>query len=98
MSKKELKEKQERLRASRGAHRGVLTKRIGEANDILEPEGMLSNEQIKQLDVLYHLLESKLKLVEGLDESILSLCEVETIQNEIEDSERVLERVVKWHP
>lgn len=47
---------------------------------------MLSNEQIKQLDVLHRLLESKLKLVEGLDESILSLCEVETIQNEIEDS------------
>ena len=52
---------------------------------------MLSNEQIKQLDILHRLLESKLKLVEGLDESILSLCEVETIQNEIEDSERVLE-------
>ena len=95
MTEKELKEKLERLRASRGAHRGVLTKRIGEANDILESEGMLSNEQIKQLDVLHRLLESKLKLVEGLDESILSLCEVETIQNEIEDSERVLERVVE---
>ena len=95
MSEKELKEKLERLRASRGAHRGVLTKRIGEANEILESEGMLSNEQIKQLDVLHRLLENKLKLVEGLDESILSLCEVETIQNEIEDSERVLERVVE---
>ena len=35
-----------------------------------------------------------MKLVESLDESILSLCEVETIQAEIEDSERVLERVV----
>ena len=95
MSEKELKEKLERLRASRGAHRGVLTKRIGEANEILESEGMLSNEQIKQLDVLHRLLENKLKLVEGLDESFLSLCEVETIQNEIEDSERVLERVVE---
>ena len=52
---------------------------------------MLSNEQIKQLDILHRLLESKLKLVEGLDKSILSLCEVQTIQNEIEDSERVLE-------
>lgn len=38
MSEKELKEKLERLRASRGAHRGVLTKRIGEANEILESE------------------------------------------------------------
>ena len=95
MSEKELKEKLKRLRASRGAHRGVLTKRIGEANEIIESEGMLSNEQIKQLDVLHRLLENKLKLVEGLDESILSLCEVETIQNEIEDSERVLERVVE---
>ena len=94
MSEKELKEKLDRLKASRGAHRGVITKRIGEANTILEPEGTLNNEQAKQLDVLHRLLESKLKLVESLDESILSLCEVETIQAEIEDSERVLERVV----
>ena len=94
MSEKELKEKLDRLKASRGAHRGVITKRIGEVNTILEPEGTLNNEQAKQLDVLHRLLESKLKLVESLDESILSLCEVETIQAEIEDSERVLERVV----
>lgn len=35
-----------------------------------------------------------MKLIEDLDQNILSLCEVDTIQNEIEDSEKVLERVV----
>jgi len=35
-----------------------------------------------------------LKLIEDLDQNILSLCEVDTIQNEIKDSEKVLERVV----
>ena len=39
-------------------------------------------------------LENKLKLVEDLDQNILSLCEVDTIQNKIEDSEKVLERVI----
>lgn len=94
MSEKELKEKLERLKASRGAYRRVITWRIGDANNILGTGGTLDNEQVKQLDVLHPLLENKLKVVEDLDQSILSLCEVDTIQNEIEDSEKVLERVV----
>ena len=36
MSEKEIKEKLERLKASRGAPRGVITRSIGDANDILE--------------------------------------------------------------
>ena len=51
MSEKELKEKLERLKASRGAHRGVITRRISDANEILGSGGTLDNEQVKQLDV-----------------------------------------------
>ena len=46
------------------------------------------------MDVINRLLENKLKIVEDLDQNILSLCDVEAIQGEIEDSEKVLERVV----
>ena len=53
MSEKELKGKLERLKASRGAHRGVITRRIGDANEILGTGGTLDNEQVKQLDVLH---------------------------------------------
>ena len=35
-----------------------------------------------------------IKIVGDLDQNILSLCDVEAIQGEIEDSEKVLERVV----
>ena len=44
--------------------------------------------------MINRLLENKLKIVEDLDQNILSLCDVEAIQGEIEDSDKVLERVV----
>ena len=49
---------------------------------------------ITALDVLDRLLKNKLKLVEDLDQNILSLCDVGSISNEVEESETVLERVV----
>ena len=94
MGDEDTKEKLERLRAIRRANRGVITKKISDANAILGIGGTLSNEQEAQLDVINRLLENKLKIVEDLDQNILSLCDVEAIQGEIEDSEKVLERVV----
>ena len=94
MGEEETKEKLERLRAIRGANRGVITKKIGDANAILGIGGTLNRDQAAQLDVINHLLKNKLKLVEDLDQNILSLCDVEAIQGKIEDSEKVLERGV----
>lgn len=54
----------------------------------------LNDDQIKSLEVLDRLLTGKLKTIEELDQSVLSLCSVDVIQAEIEDAEKVLERVV----
>ena len=51
MSEEELrKNKLEQLKATRGGHRGVLTKRIGDVKEILQG-GTLNDEQVTQLDV-----------------------------------------------
>ena len=55
----------------------------------------LNDDQIKSLEVLDRLLTGKLKTIEELDQSVLSLCSVDVIQAEIEDAEKVLERVVE---
>ena len=41
MADKDVKEKLERLKATRGANRGVITKKIGEVDDILGTGGTL---------------------------------------------------------
>ena len=94
MANKDVKEKLERLKATRGANRGVITKKIGEVDEILGTGGTLSSHQVTQLDILNRLLENKLKLVEDLDQGVLSLCDLEAIQGEIEESQKVLEKVV----
>ena len=94
MGDKDAKEKLERVKAIRAANRGVITKKITDVNEILNG-GTINDDQRKALEVLDRLLESKLKTVEELDQSVLSLCSVDAIQAEIEDSEKVLERVVE---
>ena len=94
MGDKDAKEKLERVKAIRAANRGVITKKITDVNEILNG-GTINDDQRKALEVLDRLLESKLKTVEELDQSVLSLCSIDAIQAEIEDSEKVLERVVE---
>lgn len=71
MGDEDTKEKLERLRAIRRANRGVITKKISDANTILGIGGTLSSEQEAQLDVINRLLENKLKIVEDLDQNIV---------------------------
>lgn len=53
-----------------------------------------SNEQVHQLEVISRLLEAKLKALEDIDQDILSLCNVDEIPQEIEESERYVEKVI----
>ena len=94
MAEKEAKEKFERVKALRAANRGVITKKISDVDTILRGT-TLNDDQIKSLEVLDRLLTGKLKTIEELDQSVLSLCSVDVIQAEIEDAEKVLERVVE---
>lgn len=94
MAEKEAKEKLERVKAIRAANRGVITKKITDVHAILNG-GTLNEDQGKALEILDRLLDSKLKTVQELDQSVLSLCGLDSIQGEIEDSEKVLEKVVE---
>ena len=47
-----------------------------------------------RLETLAHLLETKLKLIKALDENVISTCEVEDIEREIEESDGIESRVL----
>ena len=88
----------ERLQAIKAGNRGVVRKKINELNEIVQEtkiNGTIDEEQSERLDVLNHLLEGKLKTLQDIDQNVLELCELEFISNEIEDSERVLAKVVE---
>ena len=63
----------ERLRARRRGHRGVATKYVQEAKQILEDDSRIAdNSQREQLASLQKSLQEKLKLLLKLDEDILN--------------------------
>ena len=69
---------------------------MSKVTDIVEDEAFTfsSNEQVHQWEVISRLLEAKLKALEDIDLDILSLCNVDEIPQEIEESERYVEKVI----
>ena len=95
MAKEDAKENLERLKAIRAAHRGVITKKVQQAIEVLGDEGdMLTDEDFQQLDVIKRLLDGKLKKLEEIDQNVLLLCTLETTEHEIEESDKVSANVV----
>ena len=83
-----------RLRATRGANRGVITKLIGEADTILEnATSELDIKTKNKLTRIEEMLKEKSKLVSDLDEKIVSVCKVEEIEKEIDEAETLKMRV-----
>lgn len=82
------------MRAIRGTQRSIVTKNATKVNDLVEDETLVASEQVKQLEVLHRLLEMKLKALGDIDQEILSLCSVEEIPQEIEESERYVEKII----
>lgn len=87
----EPKEKLDRLRAKRGGHRGVCTKLAKEADELLHLPG---DVDIDRSEIIRSLLEAKLKILSEIDEEILGLCDVEDIEQEIEESAEVVSRIL----
>ena len=74
----EVKEKLNRLRARRRGHRGVCTKLEKEATELLQiPEGEGDH----------------IELLSKINEEILDICDVNDIQNEIELSAEISDRI-----
>lgn len=95
MMTEEEKERLTRLRAIRGAQRSIVTKHVSKVNKIIEAFLFSSSEQVQQLEVISRLMEAKLKTVEDIDQEVLSLCNVDEIPQEIEDSEKYIEKVIQ---
>ena len=79
-----------RIRAVRGGNRAVITKLINEAKALLDEEQLNRG----RLSTITELLDEKSKIVKGLDEKILDVCEVGDIQNEIEAADELYSRVL----
>ena len=93
MASEETARSLERSCAIRGGHRGVVTKLVHEAEGILSSDS-LTPEQRNKLTVIKEQLDGKLKLLSDMDEKILSLCEVEAIETEVNESETIVARVI----
>ena len=86
----------ERLRARRCGHRGVATKYVHEAKQILEDDSRIADSsQRERLASLQKALQEKLKLLLKLDEDILNSCAIDDIEAEIEEAETVNSRITE---
>ena len=83
----------DRARAVHGGHRGVTTKLVREAEELSLSES-LEPSQRSRLNVIYQQLEGKLNLLSDMDKDILSRCEIEAIDTEIEESEAVVAKII----
>ena len=88
----ETDEKLKRLKAIRLGNRGVVTKYIKEAIELLNDEDK-STHTTDRLNTIEKLLTEKVELLKQLDVKILDLCDVEDIVQEINETEEVYLRV-----
>ena len=87
----EAKEKLDRLRAKGGGHRGVCTKLAKETDELLHLPGDID---VDRSEIIRSLLEAKLKILSEINEEILGLCDVNDIEQEIDESAEVLARIL----
>ena len=78
----------------RGGHRRVLTKLAKEVDDLLADE-TLSNDSAARLNVICEQLEGKMKVLTNLDGEIVSLCQVDDITCEIDESEGIIAKLIE---
>ena len=84
----------ERLRAIRGGHRGVVTKLIKEVDELLATGETFTAEQRTLLQVKQQQLDSKLKVLDDIDKQILDKCETSQIEQEITEAEVVSAKIL----
>jgi len=85
-------EELEKQRAVRRANQGVVTKEV----DTLLAEELVTSEKVTRLNIIFDLLEHKLKLLNELDRQVLSLCSVDDVPREVDESETVLDKVMDY--
>ena len=94
----QLKEKLDWLKAKRGGHKESVTKKIKEAEQalgIINEKNELTDEDRNRLNVLHLILEQKQKVLQGYNEEILDLCDLDVIDKEIEESDEANSKIVE---
>jgi len=81
----------ERLKATRGGHRGVATRLTREVDELVNDSTTIDKSRC---ETIQELLETKLKVLNALDEEILPLIEIEEIEREIEETSEVTSRII----
>ena len=84
----------ERLRAIRRGHHGVTAKIVKEVDELLATGESLESEQLSRLHVKLQQLDEKLKLLSDIDNEILSKCNVDAIEQEINESKSVTDKMM----
>ena len=80
---------------SRGGHRGVVTKLIREAEEIITAAtGPLDAPGRNRVNAIKQQLEGKLKTLEELNKEILASCDPTVIVTEIEESDAIVTKVI----
>ena len=98
MAEDEVKEKLDRLRGKTGGHKGSVTKKIKEAQQLLDKiteSQEVSDNDRSCLNVLRQILEQKQKVLQGNDEEILDLCPVAAIDKEIDEADEANSKIVE---
>ena len=94
----QLKEKLDRLKAKKGGHKGSVSKKIKEAEQalgIITEKNELTDEDRNSLNVLHWILEQKQKVLQGYNEEILDLYDLDVIDKEIEESDEANSKIVE---
>jgi len=74
--------------------RGVVTKLVNEADEILHSTVPLESAQRARINVISQQLDNKLKILNDMDKDILAKCDVFAISTELEESEVVTAKVL----
>ena len=91
---KEQRAKHDRPKAVRGGHRGVTTKLIRETDELLAMT-TIPTEGRTRLGIIHKQLCMKSELLSGLNQEIISFCEVSEIDGEIEEAETITARIIE---
>ena len=85
----------ERVKARRKAHRGVVTRIINETTPLLE--GERTERILTRLKTTDEQLVEKTKTLKGLDEEILESIDVSEIEDDVLESEVIVEKIAQLH-
>ena len=88
-----MSEQLERVKPRRKAHRGVVTKLVNEATLLIE--GERTERVLTRLKTIEEQLVEKTRTLKNLDEEVLRLIDVTEIENNVLESETVLDKIAQ---